>query len=798
MKNNSVVSAIEHVLFRFRKSVLVILALITVVMGYNATKLHVDAGFSKLLPMKHPYIQTLLDYQNEFGGGNKIIIALLQKDGDIFNAKYFDALKEVTDAVFRLPGVDKGRITSLFTPNVRYTVVTEAGFAGGPVIPSRFDSDSEQSLEDVRQNIINSGQLGRLVTTDFTGTLVTAELLDIDPETGERLDYYQVAQELEEIRARHDSDQFSVHIIGFAKSIVDIAEGATSVVLFFGIALVITAILLYLYSGSIKLSILPLVCSIVAVIWQLGLLTTMGFGLDPMSILVPFLVFAIGVSHGVQMISGWMGEILYGGPSVDPDHPVVPAAEDVPGVDGETAARRTFQRLIVPGALALASDTIGFLTVLLIEIGIIQEMAIAASTGVAVIIITNLVLMPILLSFTKISNLDQYKHKRHVSEEKRDRYWRTLARFTRTSWSLSALGVAAVLLVFGFWKGADLKIGDLHAGVPELREDSRYNIDARAVTESFGIGIDVLTVIAEAPAESCVDYTYMNAIDEFTWFTENLPGVQAVMSLPYAAKEINANFNEGSPKWQVLSRNRFVLSQSISPIQTNTGLLNASCEAMPILIFTEDHKAETIDHIVQSIAQYESGLPESDFRLRLASGNVGIMAATNEAVEAAQLPIMLYVYGAIIVLCLLTFRSVMGTLCIVLPLAFVSVLAYAVMAVLEIGLKTSTLPVVALGVGIGVDYGIYIYSRFSVFLQDGLPLEEAYYRALRLTGKPVLFTAFTLAVGVITWVFSPLKFQADMGILLTFMFVVNMLGAVVLLPALARWLLRPNMPDSTQ
>jgi hypothetical protein len=177
--------------------------------------------------------------------------------------------------------------------------------------------------------------------------------------------------------------------------------------------------------------------------------------------------------------------------------------------------------------------------------------------------------------------------------------------------------------------------------------------------------------------------------------------------------------------------------------------------------------------------------------LRLATGNAGVMAATNEVVKANQAPMMLWVYAAVIVLCLLTYRSLMATICIVLPLALVSLLANALMAYMNIGLKVNTLPVAALGVGIGVDYAIYIYSRMREFLDEGESLEVAYYKALKLTGTAVLFTAVTLAVGVGTWIFSALKFQADMGVLLSFMFVMNMVGAIILLPALLAWL-TPN------
>ncbi len=785
---------IVKLVFSFRPLLLVMFVLTSLFLAYQATHLKVDAGYEKMLPLKHPYIQTLLDYRDEFGGGNRIIIALIQKEGDIFTPEYFDTLKDVTDGVFFLNGINKARVTSLFTPNVRFTEVVEDGFNGGPVIPSRFNTSNEM-LEQVRQNIIKSGQLGRLVVQDFSGTLITAELLDRDPETGEKIDYQAVAAALEkDIREKYQTQQLDVHIIGFAKVVGDISDGVKSVVLYFGLAFVITGLLLFGYSGSLRLTVLPLFCSTIAVVWQIGLLTFLGYGIDPMSILVPFLVFAIGVSHGVQMISGWMGEVLYGG-DTDEGHAFVAINDATSGIGSMDAAKRTFARLIIPGTLALASDTIGFLTVMLIDIGIIREMAITASIGVAVIILTNLILLPVLLSYTQIKNIDSYRQSRRIAEDKRDKLWHWLAKFTRPRWSIATLIVTALLLGAGYWKSQDLKIGDLQQGVPELHEDSRYNLDTRAITDNFEIGVDVLSIIVSTEQDGCINYEVMDAIDRFSWYARNLPGVQSVISLPVAAKQINAAYNEGSPKWQVLSRNRYVISQSISPITTKTGLLNAVCDAMPVLIFTRNHQAETVESIMAAIKEFDSGLSEEKFKLNLASGNVGVIAATNEAVEEAQLPIMLYVYVAIFLLCLITFRSVRGTLCIILPLGLVSILCYALMAVMDIGLKVSTLPVAALGVGIGVDYGIYIYSRLNGLLKQGLPLEEAYYQAMRLTGKPVIFTGLTLAAGVFTWLFSALKFQADMGVLLTFMFLINMVGAIIVLPALACWILPKNKQE---
>ena len=773
MKFGHLVNALEELIFGNRRLILVLFGLVTLFMATSLTNLRIDAGFSKLLPLKHEYMQTFTEHSKEFGGANRVLIALMSRKGDMFTPEFFDTLEKATDDVFFIPGVDRAQVTSIFTPNVRFTEVVEDGIAGGNVVPADFQPTTE-GLDKVRRNILKAGIVGRLVANDFRGAIISAQLLEIDPNTGQKLDYIEVGRLLEErIRGTYQSDLIDVHIIGFAKVISDIADGATRIILFFFVAFIVTTLLVYLYTRSKLLTLVPICCSLIAVIWQLGLLPLLGYGIDPMGLLVPFLIFAIGVSHAVQMITA-------------------NAAEVHKGADGMTAARASFRQLLVPGFIALASDTIGFVTIRLIEIQVIQEMAVTASLGVAVIILTNLVLLPVLLSYVKTGR----RYHRQIDAQIRllKPAWRLFELAAEPKPAVFIIAFSLVLLGFGLWKGTDIKIGDMHRGVPELRTDSRYNRDSEVITSHFSIGVDLISVIAETKPDGCIDYDMMNAIDRFAWHMQNVSGVQSVISLPGVAKVINAGWNEGGLKWRILPRNSASMVQAVGYVPTSSGLLNGDCSVMPVMIFTRDHKAETINNIVAEVKNYRADHESENLRFRLATGNVGVMAATNEEVEAAQFPILLYVFGAVILLCLYEFRSLRSVLCIILPLALVSILAYALMSMLEIGLKVSTLPVVALGVGVGVDYGIYIFSRLKSYLDQGLTLQEAYLHTLAITGNGVVFTGVTLAIGVATWIFSPLKFQADMGVLLTFMFLVNMLGAILLLPALACWLLKPRPP----
>ena len=767
------IKRLEEFVFRYRPVTLAVFVLITAVLGWFAAKTRIDASFDKQLPTGHEYIDSFKKHRTQFGGANRVVIALMAKQGDIFTPEFFKTLKAVTDEAYYLPGVDRAQVTSIYTPNVRYIEVVEDGLAGGNVIPADFTADAA-GLERVRQNVIKSGRVGMLVANDFTGAAVIASFLEVDPQTGQRLDYAQVAAALEKnIRDKYQSPQISIHIIGFAKVIGDITDGAKGVLVFFGIAGVISAVLLYYFSQSLMLTVLPLLTSFCAVIWQFGILNLLGFGIDPLSILVPFLVFAIALSHATQMLRSFRYEINM-------------------GKDEPAAARASFSNLFVPGCVAILTGTVGFSTIYLVSVPTIQELAITASLGVFLIIFTDRFLLPVLVSYTKMSA--GFRKRVNFRRFALQPYWRRLVNFTTgPRSSVVIIAISTVLLVYGWIESHHVKIGDLHAGVPELRQDSRYNKDTAVITREFSIGVDVITVLVETVPNAVIDHEIMTLVDRFGWHMRNVEGVQSTMSLADLAKTINAGWNEGSLKWRIIPRNPAVLAQSVSPVETASGLLNNDGSVIPVMIYLRDHKAETIKRVVAAVKEFRLIHDTERAKFKLATGNVGVMAATNEVVAAAQTPMIMWVYAAVILLCLVSFRSWRGALCVIAPLIVVSYLGYALKYHLNIGLKTSTLPVIALGVGIGVDYGIYLFSAIQERLAEGDNFEDALCFAFATMGTSVMFTGSALAVGVGTWAFSALKFQADMGILLSFLFFFNMLGAMFLMPALGRWLFHDKL-----
>lgn len=753
----------ERFLFHRRLLLLILFGLVTIVLGWQATQIRPDASFVKMIPTSHPYVENYLRHRDDLAGlGNSVRVAVAVSDGDIFTQEFQTTLQQITDELFFIPGVDRSALKSIWTPNVRWTEVTEEGFVGGPVIPADYDG-SAASLEQVRTNVLRSGQVGILVANDFRSAIVQVPLFDKHPDTGEKLNYQAFSEQLEQlIRAKYETDRISIHITDFAKVVGDLISGAVQVAIFFGIALLVTLVLLYLYSRSISGTLVPLACSVVAVIWQLGLLRLLGYGLDPYSMLVPFLVFAIAVSHGVQIVN-------------------TIALESAHGADRWLAARRAFRALYIPGLTALLSDGIGFVTLMVIEIRVIQDLAVAASLGVAVIILTNLFLLPVIMSLVGIGKGATERARR--AEQKSTSNWQLLTWFARPRGATVAVGVALALLLLGLQQSQKLQIGDLDTGAPELRPDSRYNLDNAFITGHYSTSSDIFVVMVETEAEQCSAYTTLALVDRFQHYLTNVPGVQSSISLADVSKRVTAGLNEGNLKWRSVNRNQLVINASLSYVPA--GLMNASCSLLPVIVFLDDHKAETLQRVTGAVADFAADNDDQGVQFQMAAGNSGFEAATNEVIATAQYQMLAWVYGVVGLLCLLTFRSVKTLICIIAPLALTSVLCQALMANLGIGVKVATLPVIALGVGIGVDYGIYIYSKLNTYLVQGLPLTQAYLNTLKTTGKSVAFTGLTLAIGVVLWVFSPIKFQADMGILLTFMFLWNMLGALLLLPALA-------------
>ncbi len=783
---------LERIIFNNRLRVVLICLLVSLVLGYfAATRLSLNASFEKMIPQSQPFIKNYLENRQSLRGlGNAVRVVVENTEGDIYDPQYLEVLKQVNDTLIITPGVDRAWMKSLWTPAVRWTEVTEEGFQGGPVMPDSYDG-SAKSVEQLRQNIARSGIVGSLVGNNFKSSMIFVPLLEKDPVTGKAIDYHSFSRVLEEtLRNTYEfagngeahgvgeegKGPVKIRVIGFAKLVGDLIDGLVQVMIFFGAAALIATAIIFFFTRCVRSTALVITCSLIAVVWQLGLVALFGYALDPYSMLVPFLVFAIGVSHGAQKMNGIMQDVGR-------------------GIHQLVAARYTFRRLFLAGLTALLADAVGFAVLMLIDIPVIQDLAVTASLGVAVLIFTNLVLLPVLLSYCGVSRKAAARSLREEDEELRGKglgaLWSFLDRFTERRWATGAVVVAGLLAVGGFMVSTQLKIGDLDPGAPELRPDSRYNRDNAYITANYSLSSDQFAVMIKTPSEGCLKHETLVEADRLGWLLQQQPGVQTTVSLANAVRQITAGSYEGNPKWLTIARNQNVLNYAaVQASVNNPELFNSDCSMMPVVAYLSDHKAETLDHVVKVADAFAREHSNGERQIMLAAGSAGIEAATNIVVREANRTMLFYVYGAVIVLCFITFRSWRAVVVAVVPLMLTSILCEALMVWLGMGVKVATLPVIALGVGIGVDYALYLLSVQLAQQRAGLPLTAAYKNAVAFTGKVVALVGITLAAGVITWAWSPIKFQADMGILLTFMFVWNMVGALVLIPALSHFLLR--------
>jgi len=760
---------LERLLFNHRRGVIGLCAVLTLCFGWQAVNgLRLNASYLKSIPSSHPYILNFLAQASELGGvSNTLRIAVETTDSrDIFDRRYIETLRRINDELYLMPGVDRGYVKSLWTPATRWMGVTEEGFDGGPVMPEDFDG-SQASLGRLRANVERSGEIGQLVASDFRSSLIILPLLETD-QAGAQLDYAALSQRLETLRDAYAGQGVRIHIVGFAKVMGDLLEGLRAVLMFFSVAFIVTAGLLYAFTRCVRSTGLVLACTLVAVVWLLGLLSLLGYALNPYSILVPFLIFAIGVSHGAQKMNGIMQDIGKG------SHKLV-------------AARLTFRRLFMAGAAALVADVVGFALLAWIDIPVIRELAIISSLGVLILVFTNLALLPVALSFSGVA---EQAARRSLRQEEASplqaKVLSAMVRFTRRPVALPTLFTALGLGVAAWAVSQHLQVGDLDPGAPELRAESRYNRDSAFFNSHYQSSSDVFIVMVRTPPGQCASYDTLDRVDLLEAALRQVSGVDGTQSLAALSRAMAVGMNEGNPKWFDLVQNQSLINAGAA--RAPRELFNQTCDLLSVYAFLRDHKAQTLQAVSAVATDFASRHDTADVKFLLAAGSAGVEAATNEVVGTANHRVLLAVYAAVTLLCLLVFRSWRAVVCAVLPLVLTSLMAEALMVALGMGVKVATLPVVALGVGIGVDYALYNLSVTLDRMRAGESLEQAYSGAMRFTGRVVLFTGLTLALGVVTWVMSPIRFQADMGLLLTFMFLWNMAGALMLVPALA-WLL---------
>jgi predicted RND superfamily exporter protein len=784
---------LERLIFNNRLLILVLTGLASILLGFEGSKLVVNGSFDRLIPQAHPYIKNFFDHKDDLRPiGNAIRIVVENRDGDIFDKDYLEFLAKVNDKAYLIKGVDRPWVKSLWMAGVRWSEVTEHGFQAAPVMMQGFVGTPEQ-LDQVRTNVQRAGIIGSLVANDYHSAAIVLPLLETYPDTGARIDYGDLQRSLEQDIRSMQTDRYRIHIIGFGELVGDLIVGLGKVEGFFAVSVLIAACFVFLYTRCVRSTVMLVGASVLGVVWLLGLMRLLGFELDPYSILVPFLIFAIGLSHGAQKMNGIMQDVGRG------THKYV-------------AARYTFRRLFLTGLTALLTNVVGFAVLMVIDIPVIKDMALTASLGVFVLIFTKLVGIPIVLSYIGVSEKAARRGLREYRNEEEGRtlmarVWRLFVANTRRGPAIAAVFGAAVVAAVTYSVSLRVQVGDLDAGAPELRPDSLYNRDVAYVSSHYGLSTDLFVVMVQGasardpgskdrpaadPALTCDrdKFKLFTTADDLEWALQNTPGVQATTSAGTLNRFQAAGLNEGSPKWMFNARtNRLLYPAVRNLLDFQPDSITPDCSMIPVIAYLSDHRARTLSTVLSTVEKYAADNSEKDLSILPAAGSAGIESVTNIVVERAQKEMLLLVYSAVVLLCFVTFRSWRAVLVALIPLLITSTICEALMVWLGIGIKVATLPVIALGVGVGVDYALYILSIQLVLQRQGESLADAYRKSLEFTGKIVGLVGLTMAAGVVTWVWSPIKFQADMGILLTFMFIWNMIGALALIPALSHFLL---------
>jgi predicted RND superfamily exporter protein len=778
-----------------RKIVLIGVAAVTLVFAAFALQLDLVTRFDEQLPQTHEFIQTHNEYAATVGGANTLQIMLEVKDGNIFNQETLTKVFEMTKRLDTLYGINHDLINSLAHRTNRRIQLKAGGLTEIEPIMDRAPQN-ENDVKRVRDIVYTTPNLyGVLVSLDEKATLLQATFVE------GRIDHQRLFDEVMGAVVEPFSDDNTViHIAGQPALYGWVYYYGKQVYWIFLATTVLMWILLYLYFHDVRGALRPTITGVISAIWGLGFIKMIGFSLDPLTLVIPFFITARAVSHSVQMHERYYEEYQKAQWQKEP------------------AIIASFAELFVPTLSGILTDALGVLVILLVPIVLLQKLAISAAVWILAITVSELLLNPIVYYYLREPDV------RIVMKREEGIFKRIVS--SLASGLLSPAGKALTLaswvgLVIGsvyFWQ--HLVIGDPSAISPLLYKDSPYNTAHARIQETFG-GVENLMIIAERQLPQGDDASeagltameilqkrdsqpsLMNPevlpwIEKFQRYLERDPAVGASFSFVDILGAVNAT---GDPKWSVLPQTRSQVLLAISgyffgvSYSESARILDYQFRYAPIHFFLSDHKGDTVRRVIKRAREYITANPLETARFRLAGGPIGVLAAANEELLQNDIMVNLLGFGTIFIILVVTYRSIMAGVYMILPLLVANMVINAYMGARDIGINIHTLPVVTVGVGFGIDYALYIVSRIIEEQKPGETLESAVLQALVTSGKAVAFTAITMILGTLFWTMSSLRFSGEMGLLLALWMGVSFLATVTLLPVLVA-LFKPRFVTS--
>jgi len=787
-------------LMRFRVPVLIAVLAATAFFGYEAAGVRVESPTIDLFPSTHPYVETFKKYSDIFGGASRVVIQLEVERGDIFNEEFLQKVKRITKKLELLEGINNYQVLSLAQRKVKELKVdAERGFRAVPIMWPKVPKTKEE-IETLRRRIYTNRRIhGSLVSLDDKATLIVAGFFE------KKLNPRQAYEDIEKIIDAERDGNTRIEVIGRPILLGTIMSHYSQLILLFALTIGSILLVLLLYFRDLRGVLVPVGTALISTIWGYGFLGVLGYNFDPLVIVVPFIISARALSHSVQLVERYIEEYVR-------NH------------DKKAAAAATFTGLLKPGFVAIVTDAAGVSLVLLTPIPLLQKLAVMGGFWVLSILVSDMIFNPVLLSFLPAPKIKK--------REKQAPIERLLARVA--GWCLGKqrrviLAVTLIVLVTGFLFARTLVVGDVNPGTPMLWPSSQYNRDTDRIAEKFR-NTEEFTVVVEGDSRDAIkDPKVLRTMEAFQRYMEGIPEVGATSSLADLLPGIISILHGGDPRWELIPGNPrdsgFFLEMIYSSSEPGdlVRFVTIDSQNANITLYLRDHRGETLRRVVSRAKKFiaahsllkldskglvdaaeifNESLKEDDIdeqlsaawdffgklhpsgaRLRLAGGYGGLLAAINEEVTIHQAHVTMLAFGIIFLFCALAYRSILAGFLFLLPLFVSNYLTYALMGAMGIGLDVNALPVVAVGVGLGVDYGLYIIGRIQEEFQLSGNISVSIITALTTAGKAVLFTASTMVFGVFFWSFSFLRFQADMGILLLFWMVVSMLGGLILLPA---------------
>ena len=760
---------IDRVIFAYPKITLGLVLLVTVFFAVQIPTVRIASDFADLLPQKHPYIQLHNEIRDTFGGANNVVLAVSVVDGTIFTNETLGRIHRVTQALDSLPAINHNMVTSLTHRNTRKVWLSGEGTVKStphfdPLKPVYSKSELTQMRDDVRTN---RRVFGLLVSPDLKSALIRGTLNE-----GE-LQYEEIFAHVQRIRAEETVPGVRIYATGQPVLFGWVSSYIDQITQIFLYTVLIMVILLIIYFRKFYGILLPILGIVLTSIWGLGILSLCGYNLDPLMMVVPFLISARAMSHGIQLVERYYQEFAQCG-------------------DAKTAARSAFENLFRPGSLGVVSDAIGLFLISLGSVPINDKLAVYASLWALSVIFTVLITVPVLLELLPPPRSAEVRHNLLR------RYLPMLATaIVHRSGSVAILGFAVLLYMAGGFASSKVRIGEAEPGSPLLYLDHDYNISSKIINDTFP-GSEELFVVAQSDKPGGLKRPeVIRALADLQAHMLDDPTLGGSKGLPDLIKTVNRITHYNDPRWLTVPDDPAIVGGLMFMYMMSSPIPGALLEYLDtdeqsanLVFYYKDHKGDTIRraiHMVNEWVNANAGKIEG-FTLRLAGGTVGVTAAINEAAYRTNIIVIPLVLLLIFLSVTLFYWSFHAGWLMMLAMSFATVLTYAYMGIYSIGINVNTVPIIAVGIGVGIDYSIYIMDRVRTEVGIIGDLREAVKRAISTTGVAIGFTVTTLIGGVVMWVFiSELRFQADAAMLLTVMLLLNAIAAVFLVPA---WIVR--------